>query len=622
MANVTTDGTDRTSNSGLLITTVRVQNFRCLKSVEARLNSTTLLVGENNAGKTSFLEALHAAIGSGQRQFSEDDIWTDVEEKQAPRNRSIVIDLLIRPMNDDGKAIETFPDGSPWLELWGNGVVQDDSDRDLVAIRTQYAWSTAKGEYVPERKFLKGWANTLDDAMSIEVMERVPALTVAQTAPIALYLLDAKRDGAEDIRVRGSVWHKLVSEPGLTEEDVDDIETRLTEINDIFVSQSAVLSHIQLHLKGVGDVVNCDSNGVSITPVARRLRDLHKGMDVILSTLGAPAFPLGRQGMGTRSLASVLLFRAFTSWKMNRRKTEALHPFVAIEEPETHLHPHAQRALYGQIQSIPGQRIISTHSPYICAQADVRDFLHFGKSGTETCVNYFDSDADALSEEDLRHINRQVMNTRGDLLFSRYIILIEGETEEQAVPEFAKMRWQHHPHELGISIIGVGSKTAYTPFLRLASRFNIKWCILSDGKDTDIQSVNECLKKVGLEEHPKNNRVFRLPNQLDFEGYMAQPDYEDAVRGLILECATVEKSLNSRGREARRRELAAMSGEDLAKEMRKRGRKTYYGARIAAAFAKLPPEKQIPPTIRKLLDFVYPPVKNAKPVEKEADNVN
>lgn len=606
-------------SSGITIIAVRIFNFRCLRSIEAKLSPITILVGENNAGKTSFLEAIHGAIGSGQRQFTEDDIWTDLLEKHAPKERAIIVDLLIRPVGKD-KIIDTFPAGSPWLELWGSGVQQDDNDRDFVAIRAQYAWAKVKGEYVAERKFLKAWAEKHTDAPKTPFVEKIQPLSVGQTTPIALYLLDAKRDGAEDIRVKGSVWHKLVSEPGLEEKDIEDIEAKLTDINNIFVSQSAVMSHVQTHLKGVGDVVNCDGDGVSITSVARRLRDLHKGMDIFIPTIGAPAFPLGRQGMGTRSLASVLLFRAYTSWKMAKRNSEALHPFVAIEEPETHLHPHAQRSLYGQIESIPGQKIISTHAPYICAQADVRNFLHFGKSGVETQINAFDATTDILSPEDVRHINRQVMNTRGDLLFSRHIILVEGETEEQAIPLFAKAHWGVHPHELGISVISVDGKTAYTPFLRLAARFNIAWCILSDGPDADIASVNKCLKKAGLEEYPANSRVFRIPKMLDFEGYMTEPDHIDSVRALMLECAIEEKGIEGKMLDCVKADIGKMSPEDLATRMR--GKKTFFGARIPGAFEKLTPENRIPLIVRQLLDFVRPPIKEPVIAKNEAGNVN
>src|SRR5262249_2918184 len=257
------------------------------------------------------------------------------------------------------------------------------------------------------------------DAPRAAQVERMPPVTVAQSTPVSLYLLDAKRDGADDIRSRSSIWSKLVSDPGLPANHVQEIEQLLTQVNDVFVRESRVLSHLLGHLTSVATVVNCDKDAISIDPVARRLRDLSKGMDVILSTVGASAFPLSRQGMGTRSLTSVLVFRAYMSWRLRERTTDAIHPFLAIEEPETHLHPQAQRPLFGQIQQIPGQRIISTHSPYICANADILTFLHFRKVGSETRICRFADGGNDLSSEDMRRINREVIHTRGDLLFSR-----------------------------------------------------------------------------------------------------------------------------------------------------------------------------------------------------------
>lgn len=601
MAN-TTASPEPVPNSGVLITGVRVFNFRCLRAVEASLGPTTLLVGENNAGKTSFLEAIYAAIGNGQRQFTEEDIWTELKEKQAPHDRSIIVDLLLRPVNAKGKVIDNFPEGSPWLELWGVGIVLDDDDHDILAIRAKFAWSAIKGEYVSERKFLKEWAPTLAQAPDVPFLEKVGSLTILQLTPISLFLLDAKRDGAEDIRSRGSVWHKMVSDPGLNDGDIDQIEQKLTEINEIFVTQSSVLTHVQGHLSSVADVVNCDKDGVAITPVARRLRDLHKGMDVLLSTSGASAFPLSKQGMGTRSLASVLLFRAYMSWKMSSRKTEALHPFLAIEEPESHLHPHAQRALFGQIEQIPGQRIISTHSPYICAQADIRTFLRFGKIGNETKIQRFDSAVDNLTPEDLRRINREVMNTRGDLLFSRHIVLFEGETEEQSLPQFAHQHWGCHPNELGVSFVGVGGKDAYTPFLRLAHRFSIPWCIFSDGAPADIKSVNNCLKKAGF---PEGVNVFTIPGGHDYEGHLAHPEYLPLLCDMIVAFETDRAKLDPRSQEELKKKLMKKTPIAIADDLRRE--KTAYGGRIAKALSLHTDEKKrVPPFVQIMLDAVRP----------------
>jgi len=541
--------------SGILITTIRVFNFRCLQVVELPLGQTTILIGENNAGKTSLLEALHAAIGAGQRHFSPDDVWLDNGEGHAPHERSIIVDLLIRPVNERNEFIDSFPEGSPWLELWGIGIQQDDSDRDFAAIRTVYSWSASKGDYVTERKFLQEWPAALADARGARLVERIPAVTIGQSSPISLYLLDAKRDGADDIRSRSSIWSKLVSEPGLPNTQVAEIERLLNGINQLFVKESRVLTHLKYHLTSVGDVVNCDKNAITIDPVARRLRDLSKGMDVILSTVGASPFPLSRQGMGTRSLASVLMFRAYMSWKMSEKCSEVIHPFLAIEEPETHLHPQAQRSLFEQIQQIPGQRIISTHSPYICAHADIRTFLHFGKVGNGTTVNTFDVPGDPLTPEEMRRINREVMNTRGDLLFSRYIVLFEGDTEEQALPAFAKTHWGLHPHELGISFIGVRGAGAYTPFLRLAIRFGIPWCIFSDGAVHELAQLDGCLARVSRPPGVSNPNVFVIPGGGDFEGYITQPSHLDLIRDMMADLANEEKALGEKGMKALRESL-------------------------------------------------------------------
>src|SRR5262249_50399331 len=198
-----------------------------------------------------------------------------------------------------------------------------------------------------ERRFLKDWQTDSTRWEESTPVERIPAVSAPQIEPFALYLLDAKRDIAEDIRTRSSFWHKMVAEHGLSQEDVERIEKELSSINENIVESSEVLTHIQSHLREFHETLSCEENSISVTPLARHLRDLSRGMDVVLSTRGAPPFPLHRQGMGTRSLGTLFTFWAYITWRQ-KDSPEAVHPMTALEEPETHLHPQAQRALFRQ----------------------------------------------------------------------------------------------------------------------------------------------------------------------------------------------------------------------------------------------------------------------------------
>lgn len=521
--------------SGIVVKEVRVRNYRCLRSVDVELDLLTVLIGQNNAGKTSFLSALFAAIGAGQRIISGDDVFLQKNEVSAPKSRVVVIDVLIRPTDDQGAIVDVFPQGSPWLELWGLGVIQDEDERDLVAIRTQFQWNTIKGEYVLERRFLKDWQKDGAKWEDSKPVEKVASVSSQQIEPLAMYLLDAKRDIAEDLRSRSSFWSKMVEDHGLSADAVNRIEEDLSQINKDIVESSDVLTHIQSHLKHFHETLSCDEDSVSITPLARHLRDLSRGMDVVLSTRGAPPFPLSQQGMGTRSLGTFFTFWAFTTWRQKQGSSGTVHPMMALEEPETHLHPQAQRALF-QIKLMPGQRIISTHSPYICGQSEIANIRHFSKQSEETQVCRIDlgTGEKKLTDEDLRKIDRQVMNTRGDMLFARALVFFEGETEEQAIPDFAEKRWNIHPNDLGFGFVGVGGCESYLPFLRMANSFKIPWFIFSDGEAETIAAVNSALTAVGKTAIPNNPRVIVLPEGKDFEAYIVNEASKDTLVAAII----------------------------------------------------------------------------------------
>ena len=131
-------------SSGVKVITVRVADFRSLTNVELELGDLTVLVGANNAGKTSLLDAIQFAIGASRRALGKEDIRLAHEEADVPKNRRAVVDILLRPVDAAGKTVETFPEGSFWTGLWGTGIAQDEQQDDMVGIRTVLEWRDRK----------------------------------------------------------------------------------------------------------------------------------------------------------------------------------------------------------------------------------------------------------------------------------------------------------------------------------------------------------------------------------------------------------------------------------------------------------------------------------------------
>lgn len=599
--------------SKITITDVRVSNFRSLKNVEVALDDLTILIGANNAGKTSFLDALYAAIGAGRKALSKDDVRLEGEESLPPKERIVTVDIRIRPVGEDGSIADHFPQGSFWTGLWGGGIKQDMNDdyREFVGIRTTLAWSLSKGDYAVERKFLMEWRGFADWlAASVDERSKVWA---SHVEPIALHYIDAKRDLDDDLRRQGSFWRRMTEDLGLPEEDVEAFESALSGLNLEILSKSEILKHLKENLADIQSIVSAEGAGIDISPVPRKLRDLSKGVDVLFSASGTQSFPVARHGMGTRSLASLLVFRAFAAWK-GKQASEAgdhIHSILALEEPEAHLHPQAQRSFFSQVNSIPGQRIVSTHSPYFAGQAELSSLRLFIRRDGETIISKLD--LSQLDADDVRKLRHAVVNTRGDLLFARAAVFFEGETEEQALPIFAKAYWGTNVHELGFSFVKVGGSGSYFPFIWLAERLNIPWYVFADGEAVPLTQLERALRKVGKPMAKDCPNVVVLANGNNFEtqlvanGYLSEIEVVlDQVNGVVGFLDDYIERLN--GTQGKRRETRDYSGEngrakaacDALGES-----KTRMAEPIASALAFSPDnEKRFPVHIKLLLDKI------------------
>ena len=576
----------------ILVDTVRISNFRSLRNVEVALAPVTVLVGMNNSGKTSFLKALHLALGADRRVVSGDDFFVGQGAgfSDNPEN-TIVIDLRIIPVGKKGERINEFDDAWINTEL-GGGLVNFDKDaRQYAAVRTRVEFDPLRNDYAIQRFVLNDWREN-QDWIGTPEKQRLRG----RFEQIVAFLMDAQHDVVGDLRNRTSYIGRLLTKVELPPKAVKEIEDRLSALNADIVSHSDLLSHVRDSLSELNRTVPSYGKGVEITPVSKKLRDITKGLDVQFSDSETSAFPLDCHGLGTRSWASLLTYQAYVSW-LDKQATQAIgkpyHPILALEEPEAHLHPNAQRCVYEQLEKSIGQKIISTHSPYIVAQAEMAHIRHFHKTGSETVVTTLN--IDALAPEDIRKIGREVMNTRGELLFAHVIVLFEGETEEQALPIFARTHWGEAPFIRGVAFVGVGGDAKYLPFLRVAESSAIPWFIFSDGGAETIGKVTRALS--ALELSMPHSHVFVLPDGRNIEQYLIHEGYRAELKQAVI--AFEEPGFaNEHHKEAKTKEIRGWADEELLQYLTKW--KTKVSPHWANIIASLPGDRRLPGEVKKL----------------------
>lgn len=533
---------------GILLKKIRVHGFRGLDNVEVDLVTTTVLVGTNNAGKTTLLKALQLALSNSLPICDDDFFYSDniIRDK-------IVIDILFISIDNTGHQLPEFED--IWATVFTeNRISFDVEGNQILAFRTIIEENILRKTFKKNQLLIDEWHEFLsEDAVNWYEQDYTSDLSF-YFDEIPFFYLDANRDILEDLKLKTSFLGKILSSIKYEDVDRDKIEELIKDLNKETIERSDVLTNLHTTLEELDTAMDNPQNTVDITPFTKKLRDLNKGVKINYSQ-----FSMEYHGMGTRSWSSLLILKAFILQNMNIADNSqvAYYPIIAIEEPESHLHPNAQKKLYSQINDFPGQKIISTHSSYIASSAKLNEIRSLCKNFTKISVGKFiESD---FTKEEIRKIYRQVINTRGELFFSRLVILFEGETEEQALPIVIERHFSKTHIELGVDFIGVGGSGNYLPFIRFFEAFNIPYLIFSDNEQEANDTVKNQISK--SKSNDLSNVIF-LNEGNDFEKELCNEGHIDEVKkayfGLVLsECS------NQHHRDAKQLQLNQINDEDF-----------------------------------------------------------
>ena len=404
------------------ITRVRIRNFRGIRDLEIELGKVTVLIGENNSGKTSVLDALKLCLRdlSPRRRFVFDGL-----DFHLPDGHS-------EPTSADRIEIEVMFSDRP-DEEWDDELVGrlnrarilqvDDDGRNHVRLRVTCEYDSDSREFSHQPSFV--------DLQGAPLSRAGPrALTVLQEE-IRYYYLTALRDAGRHFDAKGPFWRPFLQDSQLSLEKKAEIEAKLHEVNELVVSSHSSFEQVQDGLRRVQSVVPlATGEAVSIEAVPGRMFDMLAKAQVQLGTTTGAKIPLHRHGEGTQSLAVLMLFSAFLEAQADGAAV------LALEEPEAHLHPSAIRALWALVGGFTGQKLISTHSGELLAETDILDIRRLAR--TRNGIKAFRVPSNLLLPEETRKFNYHIRQARGELLFARCWLLVEGETESWVYPAAAR----------------------------------------------------------------------------------------------------------------------------------------------------------------------------------------
>ena len=361
------------------ITRLHVENFRSIRNLDVPLGQTSVFIGPNNAGKTAILDALRIALTRrwGQRGsgFTEYDIRVSSDEEDPKQTPGVVIEI---------EAAEGLPGEWPKTVRQDLGqVVQVDpvSGIHAITLRVECVWDSDSGAFETSWQFLnvqrQPLAGTSARRMNLERFQRY----------LPVFHLGALRDAADEFSSRSQFWGKLLRAIKIPAKLESRVQRVLGLVNRRLLKADPKLSRISETVADATKIAARNEDGdVDLNLVPLKSWDLLARAGIALrNDPESPLLPLQRHGQGVQSLSVVFLFRAFVDHLLAEFYSAESHPVLALEEPETHLHPQAARSLWKHVNQLPGQKVVTTHSPYFVQHVPFRDLriVRLTSDGTE-----------------------------------------------------------------------------------------------------------------------------------------------------------------------------------------------------------------------------------------------
>lgn len=572
----------------MYVKNLRIKNFRnfCDPPFTMDLRPFTLILGENNIGKTNLLAAISLLFSQEisvieRRNLEIDDInyLTVIAFKKQVADHSIEADKVVFPEVEIYATLSDIQDEQhPVVGDWYSNT---DLTEACVTYRFSVRGNFKRDKWIEEQREAIAHRKAKDEKAIPEsgVGSEKPDYSRYVDFPIGEYrhtiygggrpsneceswllrmlrveILDALRDAKRELVAAGDqrlLFRVLRQSGDARYADVKRLLEDLKRAIDYDPSLAEIKKEVQKVLKLVSLDTPGEDHSIGLQFAAPEAVEILKKIGM---TYGANPISVARNGLGRNNLLYVALVLSQLAKAPDISVGDdafVCFRLIGIEEPEAHLHPHLEDHLARNIQDIREdhsnslQLILTSHSTHVAAKLSLENTAVLFRRDSDGAIaaHYVLDGIDPVKDKDaVRFLSLYLDATKSRMFFARRLILVEGIAEQIVIPMLFEQATGQSLESIGCTVINVNG-IAFRHFLTIVKNGFFKKCVVLTDSDAGTKAENRAESlRADFKDIPHID--IQVTTESTFEKDLIKSNRSDAGKELLFNALSVTKPSN------------------------------------------------------------------------------